>query len=300
MDLSVVVPTLNGREQLAGTLDSLDARAPGAEVIVVNGPSTDGTTGMVRDREDVDVLVEIADRSVNAARNTGIEFATGDAIAFVNQGLSLTESWQEAIPDGFQRAPVVTGPTQRPVRAGSTTESVETRRIVGRSLTYVNPGNLAATRKLLEDLDGFDEYLAVGGARDFSHRVAGMERAVSWERGMAVERTVGADGGTRDRDWGWKYRSLTYRLMKNYGLRPSIVGRIGRHALGDAGRTLRDVLAGTQQTSNWMSDGRAVLFGMAVGCKDGLIARASDRSDRRNPHGRSVGTDRAISVYDFR
>ncbi|ERH11958.1 MAG: hypothetical protein J07HB67_00969, partial [halophilic archaeon J07HB67] len=38
MELSVVVPTLNGRDRLATALDALTAAAPTAEVIVVNGP----------------------------------------------------------------------------------------------------------------------------------------------------------------------------------------------------------------------------------------------------------------------
>ncbi|QGN06309.1 glycosyltransferase [Halorhabdus sp. CBA1104] len=300
MDLSVVVPTLNGREQLAATLDSLSANAPDAEVIVVNGPSTDGTTGMVRQRDDVDVLVEIADRSVNAARNAGIEYASGDAITLLNQGLSLTDSWLDALESGFQRAPVVTGPTHRPVRAGKTTEDAETRTICGRSITYVNPGNLAVTRKLIDDLDGFDEYLAVGGARDLSHRIAGMDRDVTFERRMAVEAVVGADGGSPEEDWGWKYRSLAYRLVKNYGVRPSIVGRLGRHAVGDAADTFRDLLDGERPASAWLASGRDVLVGNTTGFKDGLVARASDRTDRRNPHGRSVHRDRVVTDYDTR
>ncbi|WP_181685680.1 glycosyltransferase family 2 protein [Halorhabdus salina] len=300
MDLSVVVPTLNGREQLAATLESLSANAPDAEVIVVNGPSTDGTTGMVRERDDVDSLVEIADRSVNAARNVGIEYASGDAIILLNQGLSLTGSWLDALESGFQRAPVVTGPTHRPVRAGKTTEDAETRTISGRSITYVNPGNLAVTRKLIDDLDGFDEYLAVGGARDLSHRIAGMDRDVTFERRMAVEELVGADGGSPDADWGWKYRSLAYRLAKNYGARPSIVGRLGRHAVGDALDTFRDLLDGERRASAWLGSGRDVLVGVATGFKDGLVARARDRTPRRNPHGRSVNRNRVVADYDAR
>jgi len=58
MQLSVVVPTLNGREELRVSPTRSPRRVPDAEVVVVNGPSADGTTGMVRDRPDVDVLVE--------------------------------------------------------------------------------------------------------------------------------------------------------------------------------------------------------------------------------------------------
>ncbi|WP_136688232.1 glycosyltransferase family 2 protein [Halorhabdus amylolytica] len=298
MELSVVVPTLDGREQLAGTLDSVAANAPEVEVIVVNGPSTDGTTGMVRDRTDVDVLVEIADRSINAARNAGIEHASGDAVALVNQGLSLTAEWIDALRAGFREAPVVTGPTHRPVRAGKTTEPVERGTIAGRTVTYVNPGNLGVTRKVIDDLDGFDEYLDIGGARDFSHRVAGIERSVSWQPEMAVERVVGADGGSTERDWGWKYRSLAYRLAKNYGLRPAVIGRVYRNAVSDGTDALGEVFNGERQASVWLDTGRQVIGGVVRGLKDGLTARARDRSQRRNPRGRSSRRDRAVSVFE--
>jgi len=300
MELSVVVPTLNGREQLARTLDSVSEHVSGAEVIVVNGPSADGTTGMVRDREDVDVLVEIADRSTNAARNAGIDHATGDAIAFVSQGLSVTDEWATAIRAGLREAPVVTGPTHQRVRAGKTTESDETRAVAGRSVTYVNPGNLVLTRKLLADLDGFDEYLTVEDARDFSHRVAGMDRTAAWRTDMAVERAMGADGGTNEVDWRRQYQSFAYRLAKNYGLRPAVIARIARRALADAGKTLRDVFAGETPATDWFGAGRSVLTAVPVGFKDGLTARARDRTDRRNPRGRSTGRDRAVAVYDSR
>ncbi|MFC6771068.1 glycosyltransferase family 2 protein, partial [Halorubrum pallidum] len=110
MDLSVVVPTLNGRDRLAGCLDALAAHAPEAEVIVANGPSADGTTGMVRDRDDVDVLVEISDRTVNVARNAGVEVATGDAIAVVDYDHRIGESWIDGVHSGLDEADVVTGP----------------------------------------------------------------------------------------------------------------------------------------------------------------------------------------------
>ena len=89
MDLSVVVPTLNGRDRLATSLDSLATHAPDAEVVVVNGPSADGTTGMVRDRDDVDVLVELSARTLNVARNAGIQAATGDAVAFLGYAFAV-------------------------------------------------------------------------------------------------------------------------------------------------------------------------------------------------------------------
>ena len=172
MELSVVVPTLNGREELAGCLDALAEQVPDAETIVVNGPSADGTTGMVRDRADVDVLVEIADRSVTVARNAGLDRSTGDVVAMVNQGLSVEDGWGEAVRAGVEGRAAVTGPTHEQLPAGMTTESKEARTIAGRDVTYFNAGNVAFRRPVLDALDGFDEYLQIGSSRDVAHRLA--------------------------------------------------------------------------------------------------------------------------------
>lgn len=108
MDLSVVLPTLNGRDRLATSLDALAEHAPDAEVVVVNGPSADGTTGMVRERDDVDVLVEISDRNLNVARNAGLEVAGGDVVALLRYDLSVESSWLSALEAGIADGDVVT------------------------------------------------------------------------------------------------------------------------------------------------------------------------------------------------
>jgi len=300
MDLSVVVPTLNGRDQLARTLDSLSRAAPEAEVVVVNGPSADGTTGMVRDRDDVDVLVEIADRTVSVARNAGIERASGDAVALLDHGLAVRDGWEDAVRERLAEADVVTGPTRRSLRAGATTDTVESRTIAGRDVTFFNSGNVAFRRAVLDAFDGFDEYLDIGSARDLAHRVASGDYTVAWDGEMAVEQAYGSDGGEPERDWGWKYRSLAYRLSKNYGVRPTVVGRLAAHAASDAVSALGDVLRRNTDPSEWVGTGRSVVSGTAVGLKDGVKARTSDRSVARNPNGAADRTDRAITVYDWR
>jgi len=297
MELSVVVPTLNGREELAGCLDALAEQVPDAETIVVNGPSADGTTGMVRDRSDVDVLVEIADRSVTVARNAGLDRATGDVVALVSHTLSVEEGWGEAVRAGVEAHAAVTGPTHEQLTAGMTTESKESRTIAGRDVTYFNAGNVAFRREALDDLDGFDEYLVVGSSRDVAHRLAERGDSVSWDSGMCVRREFEADGGIRERDWEWKYRSLAYRLVKNYGVRPTVLRRLVSHAGGDAIEALKGVVRGNTAPSQWFSTGRDVVGGTGTGCKDGLLARYRGGE---NPNGRSVRADRAVAVYDWR
>ena len=351
MDLSVVVPTLNGRDRLAGCLDALAAHAPDAEVVVVNGPSADGTTGMVRDRDDVDVLVETSDRTVNVARNAGIEVATGDAVALVDFDHRIGASWVEAARSGLERRDVVTGPvrdvshadpTDETTREGGTAgddgasgndESVgtgenagndrdaandrdvgndrdagddgpERRTVGGRDVTYFAGGNVVFRRETLRDLDGFDEYLHTGGARDAAHRLANTGREVGWESELATIRKppsrTAADGGSESRDWGWKYRSLAYRLFKNYGIRPMVFARTGVNATTDAVSVARDVVRGDATPSGWVGNGRDVVVGIVSGSSDGMIARAKDRSPARNPNGISKRADRAVAKYDER
>ncbi|MFT4880782.1 MAG: hypothetical protein ACI9HI_000779 [Salinirussus sp.] len=299
MSLSVVVPTLNARDELADCLDALAEHAPDAEVTVVNGPSADGTTGMIQERADVDVLVEIADRSVNCARNAGLDHATGETVAFVNHTLSVGDTWREAVTDGLVDSHVVTGPTRTRLRAGVETEQKESRTIAGRAVTYFNPGNVAFRRRALTELDGFDEYLEVGGARDAAHRLAQGDFAVRWDDRMHVREELGTDGG-RKTDWGPKYRSLAYRLVKNYGPRPTVFRRLLWHAGRDTGEELRRVARGDSKPSTWLGASREVGVNLAVGLKDGLAARRGDAEPRRNPRGRSARNDRAVTVYDWR
>jgi hypothetical protein len=299
MDLSVVVPTLNDRDELRGCLDALAGERP-AEILVVNGPSTDGTSGMVREREDVSVLIEIDDRNVNVARNAGLDRAHGDAIAFVNPTMAVESGWLDAATEALADADAVTGPTHEQLHAGVATDTSESRTIRGRSVTYFNGGNAAFNREVLAELDGFDEHLETGGARDAAHRLAGLDYGLAWVTDMCVAREAAADGGMRERNWRSRYHSLAYRMAKNYGIHPTVAFRTVRHAFSDAGSALRDVALGEAKPTTWFGNGRDVVVGSTTGYKDGLRARYTDRSPRRNPNGWSARADRAVAVYDRR
>ena len=71
-------------------------------------------------------------------------------------------------------------------------------------------------------------------------------------------REIEADGGRKERDWRWRYRSLAYRLVKNYGLRPGVAYRLCRHAGTDAVEGLRGVASGDRSPSTWFASGREV------------------------------------------
>jgi len=300
MELSVVVPTLNGRDRLAACLDGVTAHVPDAEVVVVNGPSTDGTTGMIRDRDDVDVLVEVSTRTENASRNAGLEVATGDVVALLRYDFVVEPSWVEGLTDGLGDASVVTGPTHRTLDGGMTTEESERQRVGSRDVAYFNGGNVAFRRSVLDALDGFDEYLETGGDRDAAHRLAGLDYEVAWQPEMCVRQEYSADGGVTTAARGAEFRSLAYRLVKNYGVRPAAATGTTRRAIRDALAAGRDVLRGDLPPTEWLATGRAVVTGAARGAVDGLVARVKDRSPARNPHGISDRSDRAVARYDWR
>ena len=301
MELSVVVPTLNDRERLLSCLDALSTALPErVERVVVNGPSSDGTTGAVRSRDDVDVLVEISERNPNVARNAGIEVATGDVVAFVGDAYVVSPSWYDAVERAIERgADVVTGPLDD----GGTGDRNPPRAVTDRPVTRFHSDNVAFDRTILHELDGFDETLAIGGARDCAHRLAGLDVPIAWNEEMRVRSDVEADGGTDPHEadpCGDRYRALGYRLAKNYGLRPTVFARPLGSALRDGVYNARAVLGGDVKPTDWFTNGVAVASNTLRGLKGGLYVRYVSRPSRGNPAGLSSRHDRAVHVYDRR
>ena len=298
MKLSVVVATLNDRERLLVALDSLSAQLGREdEVIVVNGPSTDGTTGAVRERSDVDVLVEISDRRGSVARNAGIEVATGDAIAFLSASLPVQDGWYDAATTALAAGTdVVTGPVKR---QGSTADETEPVRVAGRTITHYSRGNVVFDHEVIDTLDGFDENLSHSSTIDAAHRVAANDFQITWSGDMAVAALQAADRPPSS-TLGEEYRSVSYRLAKNYGPRPTVFVRTVGRALADGVSEVRGLTSGDRAPTEWFGNGVTVLRNTFGGLKDGLLARYRDRSAARNPSGVSSRQDRAVQVYDWR
>src|SRR5713226_3404413 len=79
--LSVIVPMLNEATAIAAALDAIRARAPTAEIIVVDGGSHDGSVEIARPR--CDLLIE-SSRGRARQMNIGAAAAGGDAFVFVH------------------------------------------------------------------------------------------------------------------------------------------------------------------------------------------------------------------------
>jgi hypothetical protein len=87
MKISVIIPAYNAGATLREALDSVQAQnhAP-HEVIVVDDGSTDDTAEIARSYQEVLplVLVQQANAGLGAARNAGMDRASGDAWAFLD------------------------------------------------------------------------------------------------------------------------------------------------------------------------------------------------------------------------
>ncbi|MDZ7849294.1 MAG: glycosyltransferase [Halodesulfurarchaeum sp.] len=299
MDLSVVIPTLNGRAELPATLGAIAEHLSDVEVIVANGPSADGTSGFVCEHEAVDVLLELSERNPNVARNAGLAAASGDAIAFLDQATQVESSWRRSVETALAAgADAVTGPVHRELGADVTTESLEEAQIGSRTVRFFDGGNVVFSREAITSLDGFDEHLAVGAARDLAHRLAGQNRTLRWEPGATVLRST-AEPTQQDesatRRHALEYRSQGYRVAKNYGLGwksgRKLIGQLSRGGFSEA----KSVMVGDVKPSLWFTNGREAVTQVLQGVKEGLTARLTDRSTRRNPHGLSARQNRPVS-----
>ena len=105
--LSVVVPVLNEAAHVERFLTGLVRTCPEAEVIVVDGGSTDGTSDLVRRFPRV-TLVE-AEPGRARQMNAGARIATGSALLFLHADTTLPPGAQGAIQDALCSFGVVGG-----------------------------------------------------------------------------------------------------------------------------------------------------------------------------------------------
>lgn len=84
-DLTVVVPTYNGAQHLAATLDALAAQTIPPQVLVVDDGSSDDSVLIARSHPVSATVLEQPNRGVAAARNRGLAVASTTYVAFSDQ-----------------------------------------------------------------------------------------------------------------------------------------------------------------------------------------------------------------------
>jgi rSAM/selenodomain-associated transferase 2 len=156
MKLSVIVPMLNEAGAIAATLDAIRARAPTAEIIVVDGGSDDGSVEIARPR--CDLLIE-SSRGRARQMNIGAAAAGCDAFVFVHADTIVPARFADDIGSALQGRVVggrfdlqfdATAPAYRALGALISIRSRLMRTATGDQAIFVR-------REVFERIGGFPE-----------------------------------------------------------------------------------------------------------------------------------------------
>jgi GT2 family glycosyltransferase len=178
--ISVVVAAYNAEATLGACLASL-ARLdyPDYEVIVVDDGSTDRTAEVAR-AADVKVLA-CEHRGLAAARNSGIEAAGSEIVAFIDADAVADRDWLYHLAETIDRrgAAAAGGPNFPPAANSAVTAAIagapgQPREVRGSddSLAQLCGCNMAIVKAQLEEIGGFDPvFTAAGDDVDISWRL---------------------------------------------------------------------------------------------------------------------------------
>ncbi len=110
MKISIVIPTNNREEKLKKLLKSLDAQKTGVdfEMIVVIDNLTDTlSSDFLKNLSHPIRTINIPNSGPGIARNKGVEIATGEVIAFIDDDCLPVGNWVEEIYQFFEKHPEV-------------------------------------------------------------------------------------------------------------------------------------------------------------------------------------------------
>lgn len=114
--LSVVVCTYNRRQHLERLLGYLrHQRCPAFEVIVVDGPSTDGSKQLLDTVAHEVKLAHNPERNLSMSRNLGLELADGDVVAFIDDDALPFDDWAWRLLAEYNARPLTTAGLGGPV-----------------------------------------------------------------------------------------------------------------------------------------------------------------------------------------
>ena len=118
---SVVICTYNRADSLKRAIESLRRQTyRNFEVIIINGPSEDGTEAVLRQRAGDIQVGRCSEKNVAAARNIGVDIAQGEILAFMDDDAAAHPSWLEKLQSAYSH-PVIAA-AGGPILDGATGE----------------------------------------------------------------------------------------------------------------------------------------------------------------------------------
>ncbi|MFC2154047.1 glycosyltransferase family 2 protein [Candidatus Altiarchaeota archaeon] len=180
---SVVVPTYNRLGMLQECLQSLEEQSlhkKDFEVIVVDDGSKDATPRFLeewgsRDRKRHRYFAQ-KNMGVASARNNGIKAAKGEIVCFLDDDCIATEKWLEKIMEGFvdEKIGGVGGDIVSHKSDSLLEQYAEETGLLRQSRfieLFIVTANAAYLRKILREINGFDEEFLVGQDVELGLRV---------------------------------------------------------------------------------------------------------------------------------
>ena len=169
--ISVVVCSYNGARTIRDCLEGLrKVRYPNFEVIVVDDGSTDSTAEIAD--EYGFVVIRTENRGLSSARNTGMEAATGEVVAYIDDDASPDSDWLTYLATTFMRTKhvAVGGPNIAPENDGFIAHCVDqspgnpVHVLLSDGEAEHLPGcNLAIRKAALQAIGGFDPQFRTAG-----------------------------------------------------------------------------------------------------------------------------------------
>ena len=100
MNYSIVIPSLNEEKHIVSCIKEVKKQAPDAEILVVDGISTDRTVELA---ESLGAKVVFEKKKmVSAARNTGLNKAKGDIICYIDADVVPEKFWFKKLTSPFE------------------------------------------------------------------------------------------------------------------------------------------------------------------------------------------------------
>ena len=105
--ISVIIPNWNGQHYLQVCLNALRKQSyPDLEVIIADNASEDGSQIFIQEQYPEVILLELPqNRGFTGACNAGMEVATGEYIALLNNDTELDSDWARNVVDALKRHP---------------------------------------------------------------------------------------------------------------------------------------------------------------------------------------------------
>ncbi len=194
--MTVAVCTYNGSATLRECLEGVrDLRYPDYEVIVVSDGSTDGSADLARSFEGVRVI-ETPQRGLSSARNTAMEAATGEVVAYIDDDAIPDPDWLAHLAAAFadERYLAAGGPNVPPPGSSRIAQCVAnapggpTHVLVGdREAEHIPGCNMAIRTGSLRAIGGFDpQFRAAGDDVDVCWRLLETGGEIAFSPGAVV------------------------------------------------------------------------------------------------------------------